>query len=74
MRSAEAVLTERGTDGEAGEAVGNAAAEACDAADDPHAPAWYRQRLVAALTPPRLPRCGDAGWGTEWLATSAACA
>ena len=50
MRSAEAVLTERGTDGEAGEAVGNAAAEACDAADDPHAPAWYRQRLVAALT------------------------
>ena len=50
MRSAEAVLTERGTDGEAGEAVGNAAAEACDAADDPHAPAWYRQKLVAALT------------------------
>ena len=50
MRSAEAVLAERGTDGEAGEAVGNAAAEACDAADDPHAPAWYRQRLVAALT------------------------
>ena len=50
MRSAEAVLTERGTDGEPGEAVGNAAAEACDAADDPHAPAWYRQKLVAALT------------------------
>ena len=50
MRSAEAVLTERGTDGEAGEAVGNAAAEACEAADDPHAPAWYRQKLVAALT------------------------
>ena len=50
MRSAEAVLTERGTDGEAGEAVGNAAAEACDAADDPHAPAWYRQKLVSALT------------------------
>ena len=50
MRSAEAVLTERGTDGEAGEGVGNAAAEACDAADDPHAPAWYRQKLVSALT------------------------
>ena len=32
------------------EAAGNAAAEACDAADDPHAPAWYRQKLVAALT------------------------
>ena len=50
MRSAEAVLAERGADGDAGEAAGNAAAEACDAADDPHAPAWYRQRLVAALT------------------------
>ena len=50
MRSAEAVLTERGTHGDACEAVGNAAAEACDAADDPHAPAWYRQKLVAALT------------------------
>ena len=50
MRSAEAVLTERGTHGDACEAAGNAAAEACDAADDPHAPAWYRQKLVAALT------------------------
>ena len=50
MRSAEAVLTERGTDGDACEAAGNAAAEACEAADDPHAPAWYRQKLVAALT------------------------
>ena len=50
MRAAEAVLTERGTDADACEAAGNAAAEACEAADDPHAPAWYRQRLVAALT------------------------
>ena len=50
MRSAEAVLAERGADGDAYEAAGNAAAEACDAADDPHAPAWYRQKLVAALT------------------------
>ena len=50
MRGAEAVLTERGTDAHACEAAGNAAAEACEAADDPHAPAWYRQRLVAALT------------------------
>ena len=51
MRSAEAVLAERGTQmAKPGEAVGNAAAEACDAADDPHAPAWYRQKLVAALT------------------------
>ena len=50
MCSAEAVLAERGADGDACEAAGNAAAEACEAADDPHAPAWYRQRLVAALT------------------------
>ena len=50
MRSAEAVLAERGADGDACEAAGNAAAEACEAADDPHAPAWYRQKLVAALT------------------------
>ena len=50
MRAAEAVLTERGTDADACEAAGNAAAEACDPADDPHAPAWYRRKLVAALT------------------------
>ena len=50
MSAAELVLAERGTDADACEAVGNAAAEACDAADDPHAPAWYRQKLVAALT------------------------
>ena len=50
MRAAEAVLAERGTDGDACEAAGNAAAEASEPADDPHAPAWYRQKLVAALT------------------------
>ena len=50
MPAAEAVLTERRTDADACEAAGNAAAETCDAVDDPHAPAWYRQRLVAALT------------------------
>ena len=50
MREAEAVLVERGTDGDGCEAAGNAAAEASLPADDPHAPAWYRQRLVAALT------------------------
>ena len=50
MPAAEAFLTERRTDADACEAAGNAAAEACEAADDPHAPAWYRQRLVAALT------------------------
>ena len=50
MREAEAVLTGRGTDGDACEAAGNAAAEASEPADDPHAPAWYRQKLVAALT------------------------
>ena len=50
MRAAEAVLTERGTDADACEAASNAAAEACDPADDPHAPAWYRRKLVAALT------------------------
>ena len=50
MRVAEALLAERGADGDAYEAAGNAAAEACDAADDPHVPAWYRQKLVAVLT------------------------
>ncbi len=50
MRGAEAVLAEQGTDGDACGAAGNAAAEASEPADDPHAPAWYRQRLVAALT------------------------
>ena len=49
-RAREVVLAERGTDGDACEAAGNAAAEASEPADDPHAPAWYRQRLVAALT------------------------
>ena len=49
-REAEAILAERGVDGDTCEAAGNAAAEACDAADDAHAPAWYRRRLVAALT------------------------
>ena len=50
MRTAEAVLAQRGTDGDACEAAGNAAAEASEPADDPHAPAWYRQKLAAALT------------------------
>ena len=50
MRAAEAILGERGMDGDACEAAGNAAAKASDPADDPHAPAWYRKRLVAALT------------------------
>ena len=50
MREAEAVLAERGADGDACEAAGNAAAEASLPADDPHVPAWYRQKLVAALT------------------------
>ena len=49
-REAEAILAERGTDDDACEAAANAAAEASEPADDPHAPAWYRQRLVAALT------------------------
>ena len=55
MRSAEAVLAERGADGDACEAAGNAAAEACDAADDPHAPAWYRQKTRGGANPPCLP-------------------
>ena len=50
MREAEAILAGRGTDGDACEAAGNAAAHATEPADDPHAPGWYRQRLVAALT------------------------
>ena len=51
MPEAEALLAERGADGGCVRGrAGNAAAEACDAADDPHAPAWYRQKLVAALT------------------------
>ena len=50
MREAESVLAERGTDGCACETAGNAAAEASEPADDPHAPAWYRRKLVAALT------------------------
>ncbi len=47
---AEAILAERGRDADACAAAADAAAEACDAADDPHAPAWYRRKLVAALT------------------------
>ena len=50
MPEAEATLAERGTDGDACEAAGNAAAQASEPADDPHAPAWYRKKLVAALT------------------------
>ena len=47
---AEAILAERDSKHDACEAAGDAAAEASEPADDPHAPAWYRQRLVAALT------------------------
>ena len=50
MRGAEAVLTERGTDSDACEAAADAAARASEPADDPHAPAWYRRKLIAALT------------------------
>ncbi|MDD9993454.1 MAG: xanthine dehydrogenase family protein subunit M [Rhodospirillales bacterium] len=50
MRGAEAVLTERGTGGDAYEEAGDAAADASEPADDPHAPGWYRRKLVAALT------------------------
>ena len=50
MREAESALAERGMDGDACEAAGSAAAEACEPADDPHAPAWYRKKLVATLT------------------------
>jgi len=50
MREAESVLAEQGTDGDACEAAASAAAEACEPADDPHAPAWYRKKLVATLT------------------------
>ena len=48
--AAEAILAERGAGGDACAAAGDAAAEAVEPADDPHAPAWYRRRLVAALT------------------------
>ena len=47
---AETILAERGRVADACEAAGDAAAEASEPADDPHAPAWYRQKLVAALT------------------------
>ena len=47
---AEAILSERGRVADACAAAADAAAEACEPADDPHAPAWYRQKLVAALT------------------------
>ncbi|MDE0390878.1 MAG: FAD binding domain-containing protein [Rhodospirillales bacterium] len=50
MEAAEAVVAERGTDADACEAAGDAAAAASEPADDPHAPAWYRQKLVTALT------------------------
>ena len=50
MPQSEAILAERGGDAEACAAAGDAAAEACDPEDDPHAPAWYRRQLVAALT------------------------
>ncbi len=47
---AETILAKRGRVADACEAAGDAAAEASEPADDPHAPAWYRQKLVAALT------------------------
>ncbi len=50
MPQAEAILAERGMDVDACAAAADAAAEASEPADDPHAPAWYRQKLVAALT------------------------
>ena len=50
VRAAEAMLAERGTDADVCEAAGDAAAQASEPADDPHAPAWYRKKLVAALT------------------------
>ena len=50
MPQAEAILAERGRDADACAAAADAAAEASEPADDPHAPAWYRQKLVGALT------------------------
>ena len=50
IEAAEAILAERGAEGDACAAAADAAAEACEPMDDPHAPAWYRRRLVAALT------------------------
>ena len=50
IEAAEAILAERGAEGDACAAAGLAAAEAIEPMDDPHAPAWYRRRLVAALT------------------------
>ena len=50
MQAAETILAERGRVADACEAAADAAAEASEPADDPHAPAWYRQKLVAALT------------------------
>ena len=47
---AEAILAERDSKHDACEAAGDAAAEASESADDPHAPAWYRRKLVSALT------------------------
>ena len=50
VSEAEAIFAARGfaADG-AAEAAGAAAAAAVEPAGDPHAPAWYRQRLVGAL-------------------------
>ena len=50
MPHAETILAERGRAADACAAAADAAAEASEPADDPHAPAWYRQKLVAALT------------------------
>ena len=50
IEAAEAILAERGAEGDACQAAADAAADACEPMDDPHAPAWYRRRLVAALT------------------------
>ena len=50
MPQAEAILAERGKEADACAAAAGTAAEASEPADDPHAPAWYRKKLVAALT------------------------
>ena len=50
MSTAETILAEPGTDADVCEAAADAAAQASEPADDPHAPAWYREKLVAALT------------------------
>lgn len=50
MPQAETILAARGRDADACAAAADAAAGASEPAGDPHAPAWYRQKLVAALT------------------------